>query len=53
MHCSDIMKTDVKCCSEKASVQSVVQMMRDEGFGFCPICDGEGKPIGTLTDHDI
>jgi CBS domain-containing protein len=53
MHCSDIMKTDVKCCAENTSVQAVAQTMRDEGIGFCPICDDEKKPIGTLTDRDI
>jgi CBS domain-containing protein len=53
MRCSDIMKTDVKCCAEDTSIQSVAQTMRDEGIGFCPVCDDEGKPIGTLTDRDI
>ncbi len=53
MRCQDIMKTDVKCCSESEEIQSVARMMRDEGIGFVPICDASMKPVGTLTDRDI
>jgi signal-transduction protein with cAMP-binding, CBS, and nucleotidyltransferase domain len=27
--------------------------MRDESIGFVPICDQEGKPVGTITDRDL
>src|SRR5512142_2623410 len=53
MRCQDIMKTDVKCCSESEEIQSVARLMRDEGIGFVPICENSGKPVGTLTDRDI
>jgi len=53
MLCKDIMKKDVRCLDESASVQAAAQLMRDMNVGFVPICDRSGKVVGTLTDRDI
>jgi CBS domain-containing protein len=51
--CGHVMKREVKCLSEKDSVHAGAKLMRDENIGFVPICNGEGKAIGVLTDRDI
>jgi CBS domain-containing protein len=53
MMCRDIMKRDVKCVSEQATVAQAAALMRDEQIGFVPVCDPAGNVIGTLTDRDI
>lgn len=47
------MMSPARCCSEDDTVRAVARMMRDENVGFAPICDGEGKPVGALTDRDL
>lgn len=53
MLCEEIMERDVEFCSPDDSIQDAARMMRDEGIGFLPICDDQGKVIGTVTDRDI
>jgi CBS domain-containing protein len=53
MQCKDIMKKDVRCLDESATVQQAAELMRDMNIGFVPICDRAGKVLGTLTDRDI
>src|SRR4051812_21997072 len=53
MQCKDIMKKDVRCLDESATVQAAAALMRDMNIGFVPICDRSGKVLGTLTDRDI
>ena len=53
MLCKDIMKKEVRCLDESASVQQAAQLMRDMNVGFVPICSRSGKVLGTLTDRDI
>jgi signal-transduction protein with cAMP-binding, CBS, and nucleotidyltransferase domain len=49
----DELMSTAKCCRESDSVRDVAQLMRDESIGFVPICDQEGKPVGTITDRDL
>jgi CBS domain-containing protein len=42
-----------KCCGESDSVRDVARVMREENIGFVPICNEEGKPVGTITDRDL
>jgi len=47
------MKRQVECLSAKETIEAAAQRMRDRDVGFLPICDGDGRVLGTLTDRDI
>ena len=53
MRCMEIMKKDVECMSTGDTVQSAARRMRDENVGFLPVCDRDGKVLGTITDRDL
>ena len=53
MLCQDLMKTDVRCVSRRATVEEAAVIMRDAGIGFLPVCDESMQVFGTLTDRDI
>jgi len=53
MTCGEIMKRCVIRADENDTVQVAAAYMRDANIGFLPVCDGEGKVVGTLTDRDI
>ena len=53
MKCSDIMKKDVICVRPTDTVQHAARLMRDEGIGFLPVCDEDGRALGAITDRDI
>jgi CBS domain-containing protein len=49
----DIMSQDVKCCAPTTNLVDVAQRMVECDCGEIPICDGEQKPVGVVTDRDI
>jgi CBS domain-containing protein len=51
--CQTLMKSEVECFRTLDSVQEIARRMRDVNVGFVPICDADGRPLGTLTDRDI
>ncbi len=53
MLCSEVMKKDVRSVSRVASLTEAATLMRDANVGFLPICDPNGKIVGTVTDRDI
>ncbi len=53
MRCADIMKKDIESCRPDAPVRDVAARMRDRNIGFMPVCDGDGKVRGVVTDRDI
>lgn len=53
MQCSTLMKTDVECCTLDQTVEHAARRMAERGIGFIPVCYGQGKVVGTLTDRDI
>lgn len=53
MQCESIMKRKFECVSPEDRVEAAARRMRDEDIGFLPVCDNEGKVLGTLTDRDI
>lgn len=53
MRCEEIMKADVQSLGPDDPVEAAARIMRERGVGFVPICDQDGKAIGTLTDRDI
>jgi CBS domain-containing protein len=53
MRCSDLMKTSVRWLGPDARVIDAAVLMRDAKVGFIPICDGEQRVVGTVTDRDV
>ena len=53
MRCRDLMKSEVESFREHDTVDTIARRMRDLEFGFAPICDPDGRPVGTLTDRDL
>jgi CBS domain-containing protein len=49
----EIMTPDVEWIDVDATVAEAAQRMADETFGALPICNGEGKLQGVITDRDI
>jgi CBS domain-containing protein len=53
MLCSEIMTTMVECATRRETIESVAGRMRDANVSFLPVCDDEGRVVGTITEHDI
>ena len=53
MLCQDLMESEVESFRASDSVEEIARRMRDVNVGFVPICDADGRPLGTLTDRDI
>ncbi len=53
MQCAEVMKSDVVTVNPGDTVHIAARRMRDADVGFLPVCDGEGKVLGTLTDRDV
>jgi CBS domain-containing protein len=49
----DIMHSGAECIGEDESLGSAAQRMRDLGIGSLPICGGDDRLQGILTDRDI
>ena len=53
MLCKQIMKRDIACVFLDDSAQTAAARMRDDNIGFLPVCDADGRVVGTLTDRDL
>jgi CBS domain-containing protein len=53
MQCQEIMKRNAECLSPSDQAADAARKMRDNNVGFLPVCDDDGKVLGTLTDRDI
>jgi CBS domain-containing protein len=53
MLCEQLMKCEVETFREHDRVDAIARRMREVNIGFAPICDSDGRPVGTLTDRDI
>jgi CBS domain-containing protein len=53
MKIRDIMSQDVATCREDDSLDRAAQLMWDRDVGSVPVVDGEGRPLGMITDRDI
>jgi CBS domain-containing protein len=51
--CREIMSDGVECSSLGDPVRTVAVLMRCRNIGFVPVCDDEGRAVGTLTDRDL
>ncbi len=50
---SSVMTPDPASCRTDTPVRQVAQMMIDHDCGQIPVVDGEGRPVGVVTDRDI
>ncbi|MGW0046902.1 CBS domain-containing protein [Nocardia cyriacigeorgica] len=48
-----VMHPDVACITVRDTMELAAQRMRQLNVGALPICDGEGHPVGIVTDRDI
>ncbi|MFC9968966.1 CBS domain-containing protein [Nocardia ignorata] len=48
-----IMHPDVASLSVRDTMDVAAQRMHQLDVGALPICDGEGRPVGIVTDRDI
>lgn len=53
MKCADIMTTNLEWLSEQDTVLKAASVMAEAGIGFLPICDGERRVLGVVTDRDL
>jgi CBS domain-containing protein len=53
MQCRELMKSPVVCCSVDDGAARVAALMRNRKLGFMPVCDSEGRVVGTVTDRDL
>ncbi|MGW0183026.1 CBS domain-containing protein [Nocardia sp. NPDC003345] len=49
----DIMHADVVSIGVRDTMATAAEQMRQRDIGALPICDGEGHPVGIVTDRDI
>jgi len=52
MQIHEIMTENPKCVGPEASLQEIAREMRDNNYGFLPVCDNE-RLVGTITDRDL
>lgn len=53
MRCKDIMNKNLEWLTDRATIRAAAVMMAEQGVGFLPICDADGRPMGVITDRDI
>lgn len=53
MLCRDLMKSPAICCSVDDPASRVAAIMRSRKLGFLPVCDTDGRVVGTVTDRDL
>lgn len=49
----ELMHSDVVTIGVRDTMDTAAQQMRQRDIGALPICDGEGHPVGIVTDRDI
>ncbi|ATE56229.1 CBS domain-containing protein [Actinosynnema pretiosum] len=49
----EIMHAGVMCVHDSQTLEEAAVLMRDLGVGSLPICGGDGKLKGIITDRDI
>jgi CBS domain-containing protein len=47
------MKSPAICCSVDDAASRVAAIMRSRKLGFMPVCDTNGRVVGTVTDRDL
>lgn len=53
MRCREVMTSPVVICSVADSACCAAARMRARKIGFIPVCDEDGRIVGTVTDRDL
>jgi len=53
MNIKDIMTNEPACGARDDDLRRIAELMVEHDCGEIPICDGDRKPIGVVTDRDI
>lgn len=53
MICRELMRSPVISCHLDAPAARTAALMRTRKLGFIPVCDDEGRVVGTVTDRDL
>ena len=53
MKVSDIMSSHVICVGQDESVGTAARLLKRYNLGVLPVCDGQGRLRGVVTDRDI
>lgn len=53
MLCRDLMKSPAISCSVDDTASQAAAIMRTRKLGFMPVCDHDGRVVGTVTDRDL
>lgn len=53
MLCREVMTSPAICCHVDDPASYAAARMRSWKIGFVPVCDGEGRVVGTVTDRDL
>jgi CBS domain-containing protein len=53
MKCSDIVSKNVEFLFEGDAVDRAAAIMAEARVGILPVCDGDGKVLGVVTDRDL
>jgi CBS domain-containing protein len=53
LRCADVMKRKVVTVRADDSLDRAAEKMALGNLGFLPVCDGDRRVVGTLTDRDI
>jgi CBS domain-containing protein len=51
--CTDVMKAVPQSVREGDPVRLAAEIMAAANIGFLPVCEDDGKVVGTITDRDI
>ena len=53
MKAKEIMTAKPACCAPTTGLGDIAKMLVAEDCGEIPVCDGNGKLVGVVTDRDI
>jgi CBS domain-containing protein len=53
MLCRDLMRTPVITAHVDDAASRTAALMRTRKLGFVPVCDDDGRVVGTVTDRDL
>ena len=53
MKVAEVMTTNVITCNENDSISTCAKNMAEMNAGSMPVLDGNGVPVGMITDRDI
>lgn len=53
MRCDEVMTRQTIVVTRDDTAEQAARIMRERGFGFLPVCEADGRAVGTITDRDL